>query len=429
MSTTSLVCSGCGTEGRRYRRGLCGPCALTEDLRAVLDDGQGAIRPELTPFFGGFRRMRNPRAGVTWISRPHVHAMLRVLANPETPVTHETLDGMTPWRSAAYLRDLLMLHGVLPPADRHLMLFQRWLRDTLDRVGEREHRQLVERFATWHVLHRLRRFADRGPVTEKQTQQARDEIRQAIAFLTWLHEHGQRLATCRQAQVDAWYADAYTARRLTHAFLRWAMRNKLLARVTIPHQDTRNPVPLSQHQRLALIRRLLTEEDIPLLTRVAAILMLLYAQPLTRILRLTTDDVLHDNGEVSIRLGEPPTPVPEPFAGLLQQHIQQRLNLTTATNQDARWLFPGRRGGQPMTADTVERRLRQHGIRTLSGRTAALRQLVLQAPAPVAARMLGYTLDHAARLAIEAGGTWARYAATDHSPQTGQQRNPGIRDS
>jgi hypothetical protein len=46
-----------------------------------------------------------------------------------------------------------------------------WLRDTLVGIDEHDHRQLVERFATWHVLRRLRRFADRGPVTEKQTQQ------------------------------------------------------------------------------------------------------------------------------------------------------------------------------------------------------------------------------------------------------------------
>jgi len=58
----------------------------------------------------------------------------------------------------------------------------------------------------------------------------------------------------------------------------------------------------------------------------------------------------------------------------------------TATNQDARWLFPGRRGGQPMTPDTIEIRLRQHDIPALRGRTAALRQLVLQAPAPVSPR-------------------------------------------
>jgi len=173
--------------------------------------------------------------------------------------------------------------------------------------------------------------------------------------------------------------------------------------VTIPHQHTRNPAPVSQRQRLATIRTLLTDEDIPLLTRVAAILMLLYAQPLTRILRLTIDDVLHDDGEVHIRLGDPPTPVPEPFAGLLLQHIDHPLNLTTATNPNARWLFPGRRAGQPMVLNTIEIRLRRQGIPALNGRTAALRQLVLQAPVPVVAKMLGYTTDHTARLVSEVG--------------------------
>ena len=39
MNTTPLICEVCGTQGRRYRRGLCGSCALAEDLHAVLDDG------------------------------------------------------------------------------------------------------------------------------------------------------------------------------------------------------------------------------------------------------------------------------------------------------------------------------------------------------------------------------------------------------
>lgn len=70
--------------------------------------------------------------------------------------------------------------------------------------------------------------------------------------------------------------------------------------------------------------------------------------------------VLHQDNEVSIRLGDPPSPVPEPSPGLLLRHIDQRLNLTIATNPDARWLFPGRRGGQPMTPEALESRLRQH---------------------------------------------------------------------
>jgi hypothetical protein len=307
-----------------------------------------------------------------------------------------------------------MLYGVLPPADRQLMLFQRWLDVTLAQVNP-EHRQMVQRFTTWHVQRRLRRFADRGPVTEAQTQQAREEIRLAIAFLTWLDDRGVGLGACGQADIDAWYAGAYTARRLTQAFLRWSMRNQLLSPVKIPHRSTTNPTPISQHQRLATLRRLLTHDDIPLLTRVAATLMLLYAQPLTRILRLTIDDVLRQGNDVNIQSGDPPTPIPAPFAELLLAHLTNRLNMTTATNPDARWLFPGRRGGQPMTPETLTKRLRQHRIPGLRGRTAALRQLVLQAPAPVVAMMLGYSQDHTARVLAEVGGTWSRYVPGDHT--------------
>ncbi|MEU1313436.1 hypothetical protein ABZ614_07080 [Streptomyces sp. NPDC013178] len=41
--------------------------------------------------------------------------------------------------------------------------------------------------------------------------------------------------------------------------------------------------------------------------------------------------------------------------------------------------------------------------------------VVLQGPAPVVARMLGYNDDTTARLAEEAGGTWRHYAPGDHS--------------
>ena len=410
-------CELCGREARRHCRGVCGNCVLAKRLNVLLDDGSGNIRTELAPFAEGLCRMSRPRSGLTWIANHHVQQMLRTLADQNTPITHDTLNRFSPWRSVAYLRDLLMLHGVLPPADRQLMLFQRWLGEVLAEADRPEHRQIVERFAAWHIQRRLRRFAEHGPVTAKQTQQARAEIRLAIAFLAWLGKRGRGLDRCGQADIDAWYAGAYTARRLTHAFLRWAMRNQLLTKMRIPHQNTTNPAPISQTQRLATIRRLLTEDNIPLLTRVAATLMLLYAQPLTRILRLTIDDVLHQDNALSIRLGDPPAPVPEPFAGLLLRHIDQRLNLTTATNPDARWLFPGRRGGQPLTPEALENRLRQHRIPSLRGRTAAIRHLVLQAPAPVIATMLGYHPDHTARLVAEAGGTWTRYAAGDHTPQ------------
>jgi len=368
-----FTCPTCGREGILYRRGACGNCVLAEMLATLLDDGTGRIRPELAPFAAAFGQMKRPRGGITWIRRPHVRKMLRTLAEPDTPVTHETLNGMSPWRSVAYLRDLLMLHGVLPAADRNLMLFERWLDEALAGITLAGHRQHLERFASWHVRRRLSRFA---------------------------------------------------ARRLTHAFLRWAMTSKVMPQVTVPHQDTANPAPASQRQRLDLLRRMLTSEETELLTRVAAVLMLLYAQPLTRTLRLTLDDILCEDGKLTIRLGEPPAPVPEPFASLLLRHAGQRLNLTTATNAGARWLFPGRRGGQPMTPESIERRLRAAGIPALSGRTAALRHLVLQAPAPVIAAMLGYGHQQAARIAAEAGSPWSRYAPEDRDQPQSAEGDP-----
>ena len=61
--------------------------------------------------------------------------------------------------------------------------------------------------------------------------------------------------------------------------------------------------------------------------------------------------------------------------------------------------------------------LRNHRIAALNGRAAALRHLVLQAPAPVIAPMLGYTDQQTSRIAIAAGSPWSRYApGNEHSP-------------
>ncbi|MCX4583181.1 hypothetical protein [Streptomyces sp. NBC_01481] len=146
-------------------------------------------------------------------------------------------------------------------------------------------------------------------------QQARAEIRLATALLTHLAQRGRSLASCTQADVDAWYAGGYVARRLTHAFVRWAIRSKHAPILVLQHRSTSNPAPIAQHQRLILLRQTLGREDIPLQDRVAAALVVLYAQPITRITRLTTNDVLQDDDEVVIRLGDPPSPVPNPSPG------------------------------------------------------------------------------------------------------------------
>jgi hypothetical protein len=72
-----------------------------------------------------------------------------------------------------------------------------------------------------------------------------------------------------------------------------------------------------------------------------------------------------------------------------------------------------------MTTDTIEKRLRDHQIAARNARAAALRRLVLQVPAPVIARMLGYTDQQTSRIATAAGSPWSRSpqaATTPHDP-------------
>jgi hypothetical protein len=50
-----------------------------------------------------------------------------------------------------------------------------------------------------------------------------------------------------------------------------------------------------------------------------------------------------------------------------------------------------------------------------AGRTAALRELILQAPAPVVAQALAHHHNTTTRVATEAATPWSRYASGDHS--------------
>lgn len=59
--------------------------------------------------------------------------------------------------------------------------------------------------------------------------------------------------------------------------------------------------------------------------------------------------------------------------------------------------------------------IRGLGVPTVTARTAALRQPVLQAMAPVVAQSLGFHRITAHRAVAEAGGTWSQYAAGNHS--------------
>jgi len=76
------------------------------------------------------------------------------------------------------------------------------------------------------------------------------------------------------------------------------------------------------------------------------------------------------------------------------------------------WLLPGRHAGQHITADTLLRRLKRHGIdRSREGRHAALLALAARLPAPVLAERIGIHQSRAAAWVRMAGETYSDYVA------------------
>lgn len=380
-------------------------------LADLLDDGTGQIRPELQPLADNLTAMPKPDRALNWLrNNPQAADYLRGLARGEIPLTHDGLHELTSWRTAAHLRDLLMDAGALPTVDRQITLFESWTRKRLSSTVNPAHTRLLRQFLTWHQLPRMHAAARRRSLTPGARNYAAEAFGQAQQLLSWLGQHDVTLDGITQTDLDRWHTERPD--RAAEIFLGWAQRNGHSPRLQMPARSERaHRPPVSQHRRLALTGQALTDDSIALRTRVAACLLLLFAQPITRIVKLTIDDVLRDGPDVYLRLGNPPTPIPAPLSEMILELLRTRANMNTAVNPDTRWLFPGGRVGQPLTPGALRQRFQALGLPTTPARTAALGQLVLQVPAPVVAAALGFhdnTTDHHR---VAAGGNWSRYSA------------------
>ncbi|MET7817955.1 hypothetical protein [Micromonospora zamorensis] len=408
MTGTEIVCGDCGTvpPGRPGRRPLCPACKLNRRITLLLDDGTGHIRPALRPLATALRNAPNLSTSRLWLYKPQAAELLTALATGRVPLSH---DGLSTWPrpgAARHLRHRLIAYGILPPVDPSLADIESWLRHRLAQLSEHPHEQVLRQYALWHQLPRLRATAASRPLRSTAKPYATQQFTQAQLFLTWLHDNGIEPAALTQSQLDTWYAAHRVHQRYrVRGFLTWATSHGHLPCGLVVHQVTFKPgTTITQQRRLELLRHYLTDDAVALPARVAAVLILLYAQPLSRIHRLTRDDLLTIDGTPHLRLGDPPSPLPNPAAHLLHRLVDEG-------GSGSQWLFPGRLPDQPVAYATLHRRLRGSGFPLGEARISALRQLVLQAPAPVIADALGFHQTTTTRQHANAGATWSRYPA------------------
>lgn len=407
--TTSYLCATCGREDERWFARTCLRCSLHRRLAQLLDDGSGAVAQALVPLAEALGAMADPWPGLAWLATPAVAERLGLLATGAVALTHEGIDQLQPGPGREYLRDLLVVHKVLPARDKYLAAFQRWTVSRLETIEDPNDRQLVRTYLRWHHHRDLSARAAVGPLPSTVVARARAKTNSGLALLAWLRSRGVSLGQCRQADLDAWLSSGSNPRQALD-FLTWAIRHRHCPALVIPSRQRRSPGAANPKELSEVLARLLSDDELELGDRVAGGLVVLLAQPLTRICALTLADVESRDDEVWVRLGDDRVPLPEQLGSLVARLTGQRRNMTTAANPASPWLFPGQSPGQAMGVTRLGERLAALGV-TSRGRVGAFNQLVSDVPAPVLAKALGYHPHTAATRAAELGTDWAAYAA------------------
>jgi hypothetical protein len=406
------VCSDCGIEDKLYERGRCARCALKRRADQLLRGDQPTVPAAFEPIRDAIAATRQPYSAHNWLRNGAGAQILAEMASGRLAATHEALDAHPRPHAADYLRRLLVAHGVLPDRNEDLARTERWANNLLATIQRPTDRRLVAAYATWRVLHRLRRRAEHTPGPWTATRHARVHLSAAIRLLDWLAEHDRTLAEAGQTDIDAWLAtgpSAYQARD----FLAWTSAHGHSQPLTVPATTTHTGVALEPEHRWDILARLLHDDTLDLTDRVAGCLLLCYAQQLSRITAMTVDQVTREAEATTIRFGADHIVVPEPLATLLGALTDTpRSHIGVGAPATSRWLFPGHLPGRPLTAAHLGVRLRRLGIPAMAGRRAALLHLAAELPAAVLAELLHLSPTTAVGWVNNAGGHWNRYAAT-----------------
>ncbi|MBV9161955.1 MAG: hypothetical protein JO281_10490 [Pseudonocardiales bacterium] len=412
----------------RHRVGQCPDCRLDRRLRELLTGSDGAIHPALQPLHQALASTKPPGTALRWLTRPLVAAFLTEVSAGRRQLTHQELDSLPANPTLAHLRSVLVSTSTLRPRDEHMARLERLLHDLLATRTDPDQRQLLHRYAVWHLLRRLRRRNNGKDTTHAQFAVVRQQVRATIALLNWLATQQLTLATCRQADLERWLCrgEARNRQEAGH-FIRWAAQQRLTGLV-FPATRWNGPTrALDDQARWDAARRLLHEDTLNTRDRVAGLLILLYAQKTATISRMTTGHIETADHTVQLRLGSAPITLPGPLADLaLQLMAEHHGHATTGANTPSPWLFPGGQPGRPISAGHLGQRLKALGIHPGQARSTALFQLATELPAAILARMLGIHINVAVAWQRASSGDWMTYAADiSHRPSDNpNQQNP-----
>ncbi|MGK4217711.1 hypothetical protein [Kocuria marina] len=409
-----FACAECGREDNPYLGARCARCVLTEQLTKLLTDPTtGEIHVELQPLFDELMRARRPQSVITWLNKPPRTGtrVLGQMARGELPVSHNAFRDMPAGRSEYYLRDLLTSSGVLPPYHPPIERMERWLGDRFQDLATAD-AQLIDRYARWHLLRRLRGMAERGELSKPAIYNARAHVNAATRLSAWATLNDTTIRQLTQPELEAYLTEHPSEHTTQQSFIAWLRRSKENTNLTLRWRATTPEVIVSDDERWDHVAKLLADDTIALYARIGGLFMLLFAQPLREITAMTRNQVsFTDDDRVTVTFDTEPVEMPPGVDTLIRQYLETRGGTPSISATDHGWLFPGRYPGSHLVTDVFRSKLVAAGIHPGASRNSAMYGLAGRVPAPVLADLIGIGNNTAVRWATLAARDWSAYIA------------------
>lgn len=358
-STLSRVCPSC-QDTWFDRNGACLRCRLHRRIDLFTANAVPDRLTGLEAFFDHLGHARDPVSSLGWLYRDGVaQRLVTDHLHGRDELTHDVLDAAVlstvAKRSNAvqHLRHLLIASGVLAERDEHLHRLQT-AADRLVAASPASTALVLRQWISWRIIPGVRRRAGTRPCTPGSTTSAMGVIHSIQQFLDWLDRHGSSLEEATPLLVDQWTLGTSRA-RVQHVagFLTWAERQRLAptgSQAWIASVPAAEPgVFVDQEVLFDVARRCLDDDSLKAGHRFAALLVILYAQPLSRICALQITDLRRDDatGVTTLRIGRLPLQLPSPIADIADLACHEvRYQLTGAGIGSGfvdrpKWLFPG----------------------------------------------------------------------------------------
>lgn len=378
-----FVCPRCGQEGNKFSNDRCKTCYDRDRVRKKVELSAILLRQPWTKAswlaFGADLAARMiPRKALVRIDRYFLlFARLDAEFSRTAEITPEALlsvvGGRDGLRRFAVPYGFLVKSQVVPEMTRALM------DDTAERL--RQDAMLKDIEGQWFQSAVLRfhenllalhaRYRDRGwegKASRMKMRTVSQNLRTAITFCQMAGEQGVAMVQ----QITPNHLDAFQARHRgskesIRAFVRYLnRREKLFTRLKVVtvRRDLPEDIFLGRERYLALLRAWLSPSDDTLREALLGLFMMLYAQPMHRVVALRLSDLVEArNGQYRIALAKTEIALDPHVSAVLRRWLELRKTLMVFDNAEQNaYLFPGRRYGEHITTAGVTYWLRKAGV-------------------------------------------------------------------